>query len=79
MMLNTNGDTLTSKDKLIDFKIKSYFDSGLNILAINVYDSDDRYFKLLENAKIKALIVDDSSMNRKMVRRLLLLKGKLYV
>jgi hypothetical protein len=31
------------------------------------------------NAKIKALVVDDSSMNRKMVRRLLLLKGKLYV
>ena len=33
--------------------------------------------QLVANAKIKALIVDDSSMNRKMVRRLLLLRGKL--
>ena len=31
--------------------------------------------QLAANAKIKALIVDDSSMNRKMVRRLLLLRG----
>jgi hypothetical protein len=42
-------------------------------------DSSKLDAQLVANAKIKALIVDDSSMNRKMVRRLLLLRGKLNV
>ena len=36
-----------------------------------IFDSESEH----GNAKIKALIVDDSSMNRKMVRRLLEMKG----
>lgn len=45
-MLNTNGDTFFSKGTAscdIREKIASLFDSGLNILAVNVYDTNDKF------------------------------------
>ncbi len=44
--------------------------SNLSNNSIIVYSESEHV-----NAKIKALVVDDSSMNRKMVRRLLEMKG----
>lgn len=44
MMLNTNSDTIIDKNNNVNLlKIKEYFNSGLNILLINIYDSDEKY------------------------------------
>ena len=83
--------TIYGNDKDIELNDEQFDDSdGDNNNNNNVGDSktsdllveSDSSFseldaQLVANAKIKALIVDDSSMNRKMVRRLLLLRGKL--
>ncbi len=45
-MLNTNGDILIQHGKNIQYeRIKSLFDAGLNVLAINVYE--DEYYKTI--------------------------------
>jgi len=53
-MVNTNGDLVAGKTFQAD-RIAQYFECGLNLLAINVYDSDEKYARLLAEAKAAAI------------------------